>query len=75
MNGSPCKEIKGKVCTNCGNKMEKGLLQSAGRGISRIFLEIEDSENNPSSNIPVCVWFCRHCGQVLLFADVTDQDT
>lgn len=75
MKKSPCKETNGRVCPNCSSKMEKGRLQTAGYGVSKVYLEIEGLENNPLGHIPVCVWFCRNCGQMLLFADITDQDS
>lgn len=74
MKESPCKETLSKQCSNCGSKMEKGRLQTGGRGVSRVYLETEGSDNNQLSYFPVCTWYCRNCGKILLFADVTTQD-
>lgn len=75
MTESPCKDTNSRACPNCSSKMEKGRLQTAGYGVSSVYIETVGLENDPLGHIPVCVWFCRNCGQMLLFADVRKKDS
>lgn len=75
MTESPCKKTNGRSCPTCSGKMETGRLQTAGHGVSSVYIEIDGLEYDQMGHVPICVWFCRKCGQVLLFADVSEKDT
>lgn len=58
-----------KSCPTCGERMEKGFLNTSGSGIQRVFIQPEVSDTNTPVHITTSVLFCPDCKHAFLIID------